>query len=288
MAVIFITGTSTGIGFAIAVNLAENGHQVYASMRDAQKSPELQNLADEQKLPITIVTMDVNDDSSVKQGIGYVLQKEKSIDVLINNAGIAHAGAVEELPIDSFRLEMETNYFGTIRCIQAVLPSMRERKSGCIINVTSIAARLNGQFQSGYCATKAAVEAFSESLAQEVQPFDLRVAVVEPGVVMTPIFAKGEIPVTANYPKAKRLRAFFAGSLERQTPPSVVAEVIRDIVAGKSTKFRNLAGPDALPLTSFRDSLSDEEWISSVKVDDDTWIENMRQMGLNVKPYMGQ
>ncbi len=288
MAIIFISGTSTGIGFATAVALARNGHKLYASMRNPQKTPELQNLAERENLPVHIITMDVDDEESVKHGIGGVLQKEGFIDVLVNNAGISMSwGAVEELPIESFQKTMQTNYFGTIRCIQAVLPSMRERKAGCIINTTSVAARVNGDFLAGYCASKAAVEAFSESLAQEVRPFNIRIAVVEPGVIVTPIFSKHERPLSANYPNVKRRFAFFAASLERQIQPAVVAEVINDIVDGKSTKFRNLAGPDALPLTSFRSSITDEDWINSVNIDDDAWIERMKQMGLNVKPYIG-
>jgi NAD(P)-dependent dehydrogenase (short-subunit alcohol dehydrogenase family) len=286
MAIVFITGTSTGIGFATAVTLAQNGHKVYASMRNPQQSPELQNLAEKENLPIHIITMDVTDEASVKDGFEGVLQKEGFIDVLINNAGIAKGGAVEELPLDSFEKEMQANYFGTVRCIKEVLPSMRERKAGCIINNTSIAARFNGQFQSGYCASKAAVEAFSESLAQEVQPYNIRIAIVEPGVIMTPIFSKNQRHVSINYPNIKRLIAFFAASLERQTSPTVVADVINDIIDGKSKKFRNLAGPDALPLISARTSMTDEEWINSVNIDDATWIENMSRMGLNVKPYL--
>ena len=287
MAVIFISGTSTGIGFATAVALARNGHKVYGSMRNPQKTPELQNLAERENLPIHIITMDVDNEESVKHGIGIVLQNEGYIDVLVNNAGISIFGPVEELPFDSFQKMMQTNYFGTLRCIKAVLPSMRERKAGCIINNTSVAARVNADFLAGYCASKAAVEAFSESLALEVQPYNIRIAVVEPGVIATPIFSKDEIPISANYPNTKRRSAFFSASLERQIQPAVVAEVIRDIVDGKSNKFRNLAGPDALPLTSFRTSITDEDWINSVNIDDDAWIERMKKMGLNVKPYMG-
>ena len=287
MAIIFISGTSTGIGFATAETLARKGHKVYASMRNPQKTPELQNLAERENLPIYIITMDVDDEESVKHGIGGVLEKEGFIDVLVNNAGISKYGPVEELPFDSFQKMMQTNYFGTLRCIKAVLPSMRERKAGCIINNTSIAARVNGDFLAGYCASKAAVEAFSESLALEVQPYNIRIAVVEPGVIMTPIFSKDERPISANYPNVKRRFAFFAASLERQVQPEVVAEVINDIIDGKSTKFRNLAGPDALPLTSFRSSITDEEWINSVNIDDDAWVERMSQRGLNLKPYMG-
>ncbi len=281
MAIVFITGTSTGIGFSTAVTLAKKGHKVYASMRNPQKSPELQILAEKENLSINIITMDVNDDASVQKGIGIVLQKEGFIDVLINNAGVSQAGPVEELPIHSFEKEMQTNYFGTLRCIQAVLPSMRERNAGCIINNTSVLGRMFMQFQSGYCASKAAVEALSESLAQEVQPYNIRIAIVEPGVIATPIFRKGKSPISANYPRLKRVSGFYGASLKRQIQPEVAAEAINDIIIGKSKKFRNLAGPDALPLIRYRASLTDEEWISSVNTDDDTWVENLTQRSLD-------
>ena len=118
------------------------------------------------------------------------MKKEGKIDVLINNAGISDFGAVEELPMDSFNNDMNTNYFGTVRCIKAVLPSMRKRKSGLIINVSTVAGKLFSNFHSTYCASKAAVEAFSESLAQEVLPFNIKVVVVQPAFIETPIFNK--------------------------------------------------------------------------------------------------
>ena len=280
MATVFITGTSTGIGFTTAVTLGRKGHNVYASMRNPQKSPELQNLAEKENLPIHIVTMDVNDDESVKNGIGSVLQKEGFIDVLINNAGVSQAGPIEELPIHSFEEEMQTNYFGTLRCIQAVLPSMRERKAGCIINNTSVLGKMYMPFQSGYCASKAAVEALSESLAQEVEPYNIRIAIVEPGVIATPIFRKGKSHLSVNYPRVQRVSAFYGASLKRKIQPEVVADAINDIIIGKSKKFRNLAGSDALPLIRYRTSLTDEEWIASVNTDDDTWVQNLVQRSL--------
>ncbi len=288
MSIAIITGSSTGIGFATALRLAKEGHKVYATMRNPQKSPELQQLAAKEKLPIYVLAMDVDSDSSVKDTIQSVISKEGQIDVLVNNAGIAVHGSVEELTLSQYRSLMETNYFGTIRCIQEVLPSMRKRRSGCIINVTSVAGKLFSQFHSAYCGTKAAVEALSESLAQEVFSFNIRVAVVEPGVIETPIFTKGnEVPAGSQYPKIKRLMAFFSASLENHVPPSTVAEVIKDIAEGKRNQFRNPAGPDALPLLQWRASLADEKWISAHDIDDETWIKNQEEyLHLNVRPYM--
>ena len=209
MAIVLITGSSTGIGFATAKTLSKNGHTVYATMRNPQHSPQLLQYAEKENLPLHVLTMDVDSDASVKQAVESILKTEGRIDVLVNNAGIASLGPVEETPLSVYKSVMETNYFGAIRCIQAVLPAMRERRSGAIINITSVAGKIFGQAHSAYCASKAAAEALSESLAQELAPFNIRVAVVEPGVIETPIFGKSsELPADSKYPHTRRLQAF--------------------------------------------------------------------------------
>ena len=140
MATVLITGSSTGPGLATAVALARAGHDVNATMRNPARSPELQTIARKESLPISILRLDVDRDDSVVQAVRQVLAERGHVDVLVNNAGILAFGAVEDLPLDVFRQAMETNYFGALRCIQAVLPSMRERRSGCIVNVTSRSA----------------------------------------------------------------------------------------------------------------------------------------------------
>jgi NAD(P)-dependent dehydrogenase (short-subunit alcohol dehydrogenase family) len=287
MPVILITGSSTGIGYAAAETLARNGHTVYATMRNPQRSPQLQQLAIADNLPIKILPMDVNDDQSVQSTIKQVLSKEGHIDVLVNNAGVGAWGAVEELSMDLFKADMETNFFGTVRCTKALLPAMRKRKSGTVINVTSGAGKVYMNFFASYCASKAATEAFSESLAQELQPFNIKVAIVEPGVVDTPIFSKANIiSEDTNYSNIKRFLSVFAASLEFHTPPSVVAEVINEIVSGKRTMLRNPATPDAAAMLQMRASTSDEDWINSVSVTDEDWINGTEQMGLQVRKYM--
>lgn len=286
MPVILITGSSTGIGYAAAETLARNGHTVYATMRNPQRSPQLQQVADDNDLPINILPLDVTDDQSVESAVNLVLSKEGSIDVLVNNAGIAAWSSVEELPMEEFKAVMETNYFGTLRCIKAVLPSMRERRSGCIINVTSVAGKVYSNFHGAYAASKAAVEALSESLGQELKPFNIQVAIVEPGIIETPIFNKVNANGNTNYPNIKRFLSIFAASLEFHTPPSSVAEVINDIVSGNSTALRNPAGPDAQGLLQWRSSTPDEDWVNSGGLNDDDWANNMEQMGLGVKKYL--
>ena len=287
MSIILITGSSTGLGYTTAETLARNGHTVYATMRNPQRSPQLQRIAEKDHLPIHILPMDVLDDTSVQTAIRSVLSKEGRIDFLLNNAGIASWGAVEELSFESFRADMDTNYFGTVRCIKAVLPSMRERKSGCIINMSSVSGKVYGNFHSTYNASKAAVEAFSESLAQELIPFNVRVIVIQPAFIETPIFNKiNEMPSDTHYPNIKRFLSLFAAALENHESANKVADVINDIVAGKRSDFRNPVGLYAEAFLNFRSSLSDEDWINSVSVSDENWTNGMEQMGLQVRKYM--
>src|SRR5271170_6234721 len=187
MASVLITGTSTGIGLATALTLGRAGHKVYATMRNPARAPELGQKAAKEALPIKISVMDVDSDSSVKAAIANIEKDAGHIDVLVNNAGIERNGSIEELALADFRAVMETNYFGTLRCIQALVPQMRQRKRGCIINVSSVAGRLSCPPLIPYCASKFALEALSDALAQEMKMFNVRVAIVEPGIIETPM-----------------------------------------------------------------------------------------------------
>ena len=213
-------------------------------------------------------------DESVNAAIGKVLAQAGHIDVLVNNAGIAPVGAAEEMPFEVFQQVMQTNYFGTIRCIQAVVPGMRDRRSGYIINVSSIAGELYSPCFGSYCATKAAIEALSESLAGEVAQFGIRVAIVQPGVIDTPLIDKADdVPTDTLYPTHARLKAYLSASVDgNQVPASTVAETIQAIATGQLTTFRNPVGADAAPLLGWRASLTDEDWIASAGMDEETWI----------------
>lgn len=287
MSNIVITGCSSGIGFATAVLLAENKHTVFATMRNPSRDIELHNIVEKKGLPIIILPLDVTQDSSVHKAIAQILDNAGKIDVLINNAGIDKIGAVEELPLEEFINEMETNFIGTVRCTKAVLPYMRLRKSGFIINISSVGAKLFDYFNAPYSASKAAVEAFSECLAKEVLPFGIHVAVVEPSVMDTPMQQKSR-PATGktHYPNLERSVAFFEAATDHHVPPQVAAEVVNSIVNGTSKKFRNPGGPDAVPVLDMRASISDEDWIASAEMDEASWIKMMEGMQLNVKKYL--
>ncbi|HEV2388978.1 MAG TPA: SDR family oxidoreductase [Candidatus Acidoferrales bacterium] len=284
MSIALITGASTGIGLATAVALARGGHAVHATMRQPDRSPELGAIAAKERLPITIGKLDVDDDNSVNGAVAEALALHRRIDVLVNNAGIDSNGPIEELPLAEFRRVMETNYFGALRMIKAILPGMRERGSGCIVNVTSVAGRIAAAPQASYAASKWALEAASEILAQEVKPFNIRVAIVEPGVIDTPIFAKmGEARHNTRYPHERRIRALFAARLKDAVPPSVVGEKIREIVESGTWQLRHPAGPDAEPLLRSRAALTDEQWVAAQAASDEEWALRIKaNFGLDV------
>jgi NAD(P)-dependent dehydrogenase (short-subunit alcohol dehydrogenase family) len=280
MPVILITGTSTGIGQAAAIHLARRGNQVIATMRTPEASPELEQLAREETLQIRVLPLDVNSEVSVSKAF----QKAGPIDVLINNAGIGHVGPIEEASIEQVRAVMETNFIGALRCIQAALPEMRNRRSGTIINITSVAGRLSSGAHGIYAASKSALEAASEALAGEVAQYGIRVAVVEPGVIATPIFGKASpADPETRYPHSRRMNALFAAALEDPVSPFVVAEKIEEILNNGTRRFRYPAGPDAEPLLAWRKAMSDQEWIGLQALDNESWAEEIKnQFGLEI------
>jgi NAD(P)-dependent dehydrogenase (short-subunit alcohol dehydrogenase family) len=285
MAIALVTGTSSGIGLAAAVTLARGGHTVIATMRNVDKAGELQTIIAAETLPITVAAMDVDDDASVAAAIRKIIAEHEHVDVLVNNAGVAIGGSVEEVPIEDFRQVMETNFFGALRCIKAVTPSMRERRKGCIINVTSVAGRVATAPQAAYASSKWALEALSECLAQEMRAFNVRVAIIEPGVIATPIFGKAKPPKKDSpYPHARRMRAMFAASLARPTSPFVVGELIVEIVDGDSWQLRYPVGPDAAPIIQWRASKTDEEMVRMGAATDDEYKARVKQeFGLDVE-----
>src|ERR1700691_2544509 len=285
MAVVVITRTSTGIGLATAVAFGRAGYDVYAIMRNPDRAPELASVAAKERLPVKVLAMDVDDDASVDKAIAGVLADKGRIDVLVNNAGISVGGSVEELPLSEFRQAMETNYFGALRCIQAVIPGMRERRSGHIVNVSSVAGKLAGPAQGPYTASKWALEALSESLAGEVKPFGIHVSIVEPGVIATAIFGKRrEIPANTRYPHERRLNALFDASLKQPVSPFVVADKMVEIVRSDTWKLRHPVGPDAEPFLQYRASMSDEQWVDLMAIESDQeWAAIVkRDFGLDV------
>jgi NAD(P)-dependent dehydrogenase (short-subunit alcohol dehydrogenase family) len=285
MAIALVTGTSSGLGLATAVSLARAGHSVTATMRNLDGGAELLQIIAKEKLPIRLTALDVDDDDSVHDAFAKVVAEYGSIDILVNNAGIPGAvGSVEEIPFNVFQQVMETNFFGALRCIKAVVSGMRERRRGTIVNVTSLAGRIARASLAPYAASKWALEALSECLAQELRAFNVRVAIVEPGVIATPILTKGyQVSAGGPYPHARRIAALFSARLGNQTPPSVVGDLIRDIVDGDSWQLRYPAGPDAVPALKGRASKTDEQVVAEAAESDEEFVARVkREFGLDL------
>ena len=283
---VLITGASKGIGLATALAFARTGHTVAAGMRNPDRAPELADFVARESLSISIGTMDVDDDASVNRAIDSFVRDIGPIDVLINNAGIERVGATEDLSMNDFSASMETNYLGAVRCIKAVLPSMRERRSGCIVNVTSISGRLAGSPMGAYAASKFALEALSECLAQEVQLFNIRVAIIEPGIIDTSMAERISTNSDGSkYPNRNRMAALFRSSLENPTSPSLVAEKIVEIADGGTTPLRHPVGPDAEPFIAWRQAMSDEAWVDWGGLGDEAWFARLEEdFGLDARP----
>ena len=195
---VLITGATDGLGRAMAVFLAANGYRVFAAGRSAEKRASLDHLASERKLLIETLDMDVSDDGSVRRGVARVLDRAGQIDVLINNAGVAYVAVMAEIRIEDLRKQFETNVFGAVRLIQAVLPAMRERRSGRILNISSIAGKIAAPLMGPYASSKHALEGLSDSLRLELAPFGIRVVLIEPGFIPTNM-SNASLGLSAHY-----------------------------------------------------------------------------------------
>lgn len=184
--IILITGTSTGIGLETAIQLAEQGHKVYASMRNLEKSALLQETAAKRNVKINILQLDVLNDQSIENCMAEIIKNDQSIDVLINNAGAGFIRTMEQASMDEIKHVMDINFYGPIRCCKAVLPHMRKQKSGHIINISSVGGLVGQPVNEIYCAAKFALEGLTESLATYLEPyFGIHISLIEPGGVIT-------------------------------------------------------------------------------------------------------
>ena len=180
-----VTGASSGIGLETSLLLARNGFYTYVTMRNLDKSKAITNIKQKEKLSLEVLKLDVTTDESASEAIQKITHDQGRIDVLVNNAGYALVGPFEELAIEEFKEQFETNVFGVIRVTQAVLPIMRRQRSGTIVNISSIAGKIGFPLTSAYVSSKFALEGLSESMAYEIEQFGIKVILIEPGVIKT-------------------------------------------------------------------------------------------------------
>jgi NAD(P)-dependent dehydrogenase (short-subunit alcohol dehydrogenase family) len=273
--VALVTGSSSGIGFETALLLARNGFKTYASMRDLKKSKDITQIANKEKLPLQVVQLDVIDHKSIREAIDKVVEENKRIDVLVNNAGYGLLGALEDLSIEEIKAQFETNFFGAIRVTQQVLPVMRKQKSGgTIVNISSVGGRMGIPSLSAYHSTKFALEGLSESISYELEPFGIRVVLIEPGFIRTNIMnssvlaKKAQNPSSPYFSLTQQLEKSFKSAMENtseSSPPEEVAKVVLQAVTSDSPKLRYAVGNDAASLIQAKTTMSDTEFGGLIK-----------------------
>ena len=277
MKVVLVTGCSTGIGLATATLFSEGDYQVIATARNPESSEELVELG--KKDNVLLKTLDVCDQESVDKLFNEL--NDFDVDVLVNNAGVGGSGSVENASMDFAKNLMETNYFGALRMMQKVIPSMRSRRSGAIINVSSQAGRRPFALMSHYCATKYALNGLSESMAHELARFNIRVTLIEPGTVITPIFGKGNsIPEDEeNYSilQGRMIRQVTKGLTELGCGPEVIAKCMVDFVTTEDPKLHYLLASDAVDNVDVYQKYGPETWVADGEIlDNDEFFNVMK------------
>lgn len=282
-----VTGANSGIGRATAIHLASHGYVVYGTVRSIDRATKAISMAEQAGVTIDWIELDIADDLSVKDGFAQILQDAGRVDVMVNNAGVGGNAVVEECPPALYQEVMNINLCGAVRCIQEVLPGMRQRNSGCIVNVSSVVGRFAALGQAPYVASKWALEAMSEALAQEIAPFGIRVAIVEPGITKSAIFAKNiDAPNSTGVYDAhyRRLFQFYAAGMAQSTQPTEVAEVILHAIQTASPQLRYPVSWGAVEMLSKRPNVSDADWVAlgAIIEDSDYIAEFKRLFGVDI------
>ena len=269
--VAIVTGSSTGIGYETSIALARDGFITYATMRNLKKAENIKSIATKEKLPLHVKQLDVTDDVSVKNAVEAITSETGGrIDVLVNNAGYGLNGAFEDLAMDEIKAQYETNFFGLIRVTQAVLPIMRRQKSGTIVNISSGAGRFGFPSGSAYVSTKFAVEGLSESMSYELEPFGIKVVIVEPGVIRTNfgnglvVARKSQDPNSPYSQMMKKIGTSFEELMKNSSSPDLVANVVLNAIKDENPNLRYLAGNDVEQWLGSKRNMSDEEFYKMI------------------------
>jgi NAD(P)-dependent dehydrogenase (short-subunit alcohol dehydrogenase family) len=270
--VAIVTGSFSGIGLETSVSLAQNGFLTYATMRNLDKSSIVKTAADNESLPIKVVRLNVADNRMINNAIQAIVSEAGRIDILVNNAGYGLVGAFEDLSIDDeIKNQYETNVFGLMRVTQAVLPIMRRQKSGIIVNVSSGAGLFGYPGGSAYVSTKFAVEGLSESMAYELEPFGIKVVLIEPGFIKTNfanamvLAKKAQDPSSPYSEMMQRIQANSNEMAKNASSVNVVSKAILEAVTSKSPNLRYLVGKDV------------ETWAANKKTMGESEFHNMMQ-----------
>jgi short-subunit dehydrogenase len=262
-----VTGSSTGIGFETSLLLARRGFHTYATMRNIDRSQQLVDTVKKHNLPIQVLQLDVTNDNSVKNTVDRIVNESNRIDVVVNNAGYGLIGAFEDIPMDEIKAHFETNLFGAIRVMQAVLPIMRKQRSGTIVNISSMGGRIAFPLSSTYSGSKFALEGITESLSYEVEQFGIKTILIESGIVKTN-FANNikkigkTLKPDSPYAKLVEIREANRRSMVESGSinPEEVATIILNAVTSDSPDLRYVVGNTAARLLESRKNMPETEF----------------------------
>ncbi len=265
-----VTGSSSGIGFETSLALAREGYFTYATMRDVKKAAEIQKITDEESLPLKIIELDVDNEESAENAINTIIQEKDRIDVLVNNAGWGIWGTGEDVSIEEFKAQFETNFFSVVRMIQKVAPTMRKQGSGNIVNISSVAGRIGLPASTAYVSSKFAVEGLSESLRYELGQFGINVIIIEPGVIKTNFFDSMKTAKKADTGETYRditLKVVTGVKMmaEMGTSPKEVAQVIINSLKEEKPLPRYIVGNDAAMFMESKKMKTDIEFENYMK-----------------------
>ena len=292
-----VTGSSTGIGYETSLALANNGYFTYATVRDIQKSKEIERIAHVKNIPLKIIEMNVDNDNSVKDTIEKITSEYGRIDILVNNAGYGLFGALEDLEMNEIKKQFETNVFGIMRVIKNVLPAMRLQRTGIIVNISSISGLAGIPSQCAYAGTKFAVEGLSESLSYELEPFGIKIVLVEPGVINTEFvqdlvvptdrygidknrnqinisnFKTGNTSFSFYHDTIKKFLSFYYSAMRNAPHPRIVADEIIQAIEKVSNEtnampiIRIAVGNDSKKYSKLKKELQDNEFHKVIRGD---------------------
>lgn len=267
---VLVTGCSSGIGYATCLMFARNNFATYGSVRDLSKAERIQEITNIEKLPLKIIRLDVNEDESIGIAIQEIISDSGRIDILINNAGYGMFGPIEEISIEEIKEQFETNFFGTIRLIKAIVPIMRKQRNGTIVNISSMVGRFGVPLNAAYVSSKFALEGLSESISFELEEFGIKVILIEPGVIQTDFFQnlkiKGNDTKSPYYKLMNKRIAFLKAAMKNSVSSSdQVADTIFHAVKSGDPDMRYVIGNDATNSIHMRKSLSDREFMKWIK-----------------------
>jgi len=266
--VALVTGSSSGIGYETSLALAREGYFTYATMRDLKKEETIKKIATEENLPLKVIELDVDNDDSVQNAVKTIIEEKQRIDVLVNNAGWGIWGTAEDVSIEEFRAQFETNFFSVVRMIQKVAPIMRKQGTGDIVNISSVAGRIGFPVSTAYISSKFAIEGLSESLRYELGPFGVDVIIIEPGVIKTNFFDSMKTAKKADDVYKEITEKVISGvrmMAEMGTPPKEVANVIIKSLKDEKPLPRYVVGNDAAMFLEAKKMKTDIEFENYLK-----------------------